>query len=1340
MDNQSVTTEEANDRRYPRPLWMRIPRWIGYHTIGEPMLEIIDDILFDFWRPILLTCLALYLVGFIYNLAALVVLQNHNNLSVLLIGINIIHALPFNQVVPILLRYWWVALLSLLGLLVICVMVFVLALWLYEDENNEARALKQRRARALPLPPDDMRYPRPQWTRIPRWICVNWWLIPAMLLAAYIINTIFSLYSLIVHYGFIDLLNFNHLSSALLFDAFIQHWWIVLSSFTAAAIVIRGLWFWADNDKTQEFQVLERRRLLQVEEKEKQYPAGFQLRYTLRWERAKIQHIAWSPDGQMLASSISTEGIPLWNTETGQFLRILTKSPYIGSISSMAWSPDGLTLASGQSYRDIELWDARTGQLVHTLDSSTFRSHGLAWSPDGLVLVSAASDPDSIQLWNTQTWEPLRTLATGNAPTLTGFPRSGISSVSWSPDGLILAAETPHTGDIQLWDTRTWEPLHILTGHRRGARSIAWSPDGETLASASADRAVLLWDPKTGRQSGSLEGHTAAVLCIAFSCDGRLLASKSSDNTVRLWRTDTWETITVLNESSKRSTYYDSSVDLAFHPKMANVLATLGAEDTVIRIWDLDVAALLSFSPGASLVSSSQTGVIVSTPEPVAGISPPLSYPSVEQGKDQQAGPNHPLVDSSPGSTITQEHPSLPVAASTYPSVRYANAKVVLVGDSGVGKSGLGLVLTGQPFAPTESTHGRFVWTFDSQEVDLGGGRKETRETLLWDLAGQPGYRLIHQLHLNEVTVALVIFDARSETDPFAGVYHWDRALRQAQHIQGASALPMKKFLVAARIDRGGTGVSAERLRSLLNELGFDGFFETSAKEGRNITALAKTIREAINWEALPFVISTELFQQIKAFLVTEKEAGRLLSPADDLYQTFLRSDPALAKIKDLHAQFDTCIGQVETRGLIRRLSFGNFVLLQPEMLDTYTSALVNAVKDEPDGLGSITEQQARAGNFPIPTEQRLKNKQQEQLLLIAMVEDLLRYEIALREHADDGPYLIFPSQSTRENLDLPNPEGKAIVFSFKGPVLNVYATLAVRLSHSGLFKKQELWRNAVTYTTRLGGTYGIFLQNSGEGQAELTLFFDKTAREETRFHFEEYIAAHLQRCALPESILRRPIFVCPTCSTRLDDVQVTYRRQRGYNWMTCGVCDTRVSLLDREERLVAQPSLIQQMNTTADIARDRAAAQTVLGGKIVTKDFDVFLCHNGEDKAAVRTIGQQLREQGILPWLDEEQLRPGFPWQRLLEQQIETIKSAAVFVGGRGRGPWQNMELDAFIREFVRRECPVIPVILTDCKNVPDLPIFLQGMIWVDFRQQDADPMARLIWGITGERVKVAP
>jgi GTPase SAR1 family protein len=263
---------------------------------------------------------------------------------------------------------------------------------------------------------------------------------------------------------------------------------------------------------------------------------------------------------------------------------------------------------------------------------------------------------------------------------------------------------------------------------------------------------------------------------------------------------------------------------VAFSP-IEPVLATLGEQDTVIRIWDLDFTALL-------------------------GASPTEKY-------DQ-----------------------------------YVNAKVVLVGDTGVGKSGLGLVLTGQDFVATESTHSRHVWDFDSQEVELDGGRKETRETLLWDLAGQPGYRLVHQLSLNEVAVALVVFDARSEIDPFTGVRYWDRALRTAQRVQAESALSMKKYLVAARVDRGGIAVSQERIGSLVRDLGMERYFETSAREKWHIAELAAAIRAAIDWDALPKISSSELFQKIKAFLIKEKEARRLLSAVNDLYRAYLNTPP----------------------------------------------------------------------------------------------------------------------------------------------------------------------------------------------------------------------------------------------------------------------------------------------------------------------------------------------------------------------------------------------------------------------------------------------------------------
>ena len=67
---------------------------------------------------------------------------------------------------------------------------------------------------------------------------------------------------------------------------------------------------------------------------------------------------------------------------------------------------------------------------------------------------------------------------------------------------------------------------------------------------------------------------------------------------------------------------------------------------------------------------------------------------------------------------------------------------------------------------------------------------------------------------------------------------------------------------------------------------------------------------------------------------------------------------------------------------------------------------------------------------------------------------------------------------------------------------------------------------------------------------------------------------------------------------------------------------------------------------------------------------FHVFLSHKGNDKPAVRALKQALAQHELRCWLDEEQLRPGLPWQGLLAEGIENSGSIAVCVAADGLGP----------------------------------------------------------------------
>ncbi|WP_035372665.1 SUMF1/EgtB/PvdO family nonheme iron enzyme [Dolichospermum circinale] len=138
---------------------------------------------------------------------------------------------------------------------------------------------------------------------------------------------------------------------------------------------------------------------------------------------------------------------------------------------------------------------------------------------------------------------------------------------------------------------------------------------------------------------------------------------------------------------------------------------------------------------------------------------------------------------------------------------------------------------------------------------------------------------------------------------------------------------------------------------------------------------------------------------------------------------------------------------------------------------------------------------------------------------------------------------------------------------------------------------------------------------------------------------------------------------------------------------------------------------------------------------------FDVFLAHNSKDKPEVIKIANKLRERGLNPWLDKEQIFAGDNIQEVVFQGISRSKVGAFFISQNRLGAFQrNLELGAIIQLFLDKKetgFRVIPILLPDISDIPDELFHLKQWAWIRFTnsnvEQDEEALQDLIRGIRG-------
>src|SRR6185369_3732567 len=768
------------------------------------------------------------------------------------------------------------------------------------------------------------------------------------------------------------------------------------------------------------------------------------------------------------------------------------------NIFSLNFNSDG-SRAVTISNNSIVLWDLKTGLGIKTIRIFGRTLYGLAWSQaTGQVLSSDSGG--SIRLWDLQGGQELAGTDFENGSRWAW-------GVAWDNDRNRALAGFER-GEVIVWyATGGW---YVLGGHTDGVTSVAFSADGQCAVSGSLDKTVRIWDLPSRRCLRVFEGHTDSVLCVAFSADRHRAISGSNDKTLCIWDLESGHCLQVLEGHA------GGVISVVWSLDGRRVLS--GADDNTVRLWDANTGRCLSELEGHS-----------------------ADVQSVAWTSDQ----HHAISGDRSGAILVwdlakfvNEIASLPrpgrAPKSALAQALYTNAKVLLVGDSGAGKTGLSNRLALNDWQPSDSTVGAWAtqWKLPVSSKE-GGSDGVEREIWLWDFGGQADQRLIHQLYMDETALAVLVFDGQKE-DVFETLGQWDRDLARA------SRKTFSKLLVAGRVDAGGLRVSRTQLETFRCERGYHALLETSAKANLGCEELKQAILSGIRWDEIPWRSSPLLFKQLKEEIIRLKDAGRALIRFNELRETLQlqllaakSGEPSRFTDDELKAVVSLLTGP----GVVWELKFGSWVLLQPERVNAYAQAVIQTLRGDEFERGCIPEERVLRGALAYQSSMKRLAAEEERFVLLAMHQTLVERGLCLREHTDKGPMLIFPSFYRRERPELVGHPAVHVSYRFNGFLDEIYATLVVRLHHTQPFKQDQLWRYAADFKTLTERQLGVKMERRVEGAGELVVYADPAIPDAEKIIFSRYVHEHILQKG--RDMVRLRHYCCPHCNTPVGNREV---------------------------------------------------------------------------------------------------------------------------------------------------------------------------------------------------------
>lgn len=365
--------------------------------------------------------------------------------------------------------------------------------------------------------------------------------------------------------------------------------------------------------------------------------------------------VDFSPDGKWLASA-SPHKVKLWLTTTLDLIRTFSCDNLLFTSPFLAFSPDSKYLA----------WKSHTTRIYHLSTHSFTRNSKddflkpLVFLPNSKQLL--ISDLDGMKIWDfvegtrliTISGHPIEIGSATIIPNLnrvaTGSRKASIQiwdlttnltinpvsqkfrdygkadRIAVSPNGKYVATDYEFDSYLRLWDTTTWECLHLyewltITSY------IGFSADSKILIVASSQGVIAKWDATTGEFITTLRSPWSHIEQLAFSPDSTYTTAawvRSID--IKIWNISTNEHYQLVAPGIHEAIAFSpDSKYVAMSSFMQPItIWDLKTHSLVLRLFDETKARLVTFSSdGSHLIT--QKGRIALSKYPELHMSTPAA-------------------------------------------------------------------------------------------------------------------------------------------------------------------------------------------------------------------------------------------------------------------------------------------------------------------------------------------------------------------------------------------------------------------------------------------------------------------------------------------------------------------------------------------------------------------------------------------------------------------------------------------------------------------------------------------------------------------------------------------